>query len=158
MLGFSRELRCLSRPLTLADAPACADIHQAAFAHGWKAVDFEVLVAASSTIADGMVGERDDELLAICLSRRAVDEAEILSIAVALPVRRHGLATRLLNDHIENLRNAGVANLFLEVAEDNGAALSLYRKFGFQHVADRPAYYSRPGAPARGALVMRAAI
>ena len=44
----------------------------------------------------------------------------------------------------------GALKLYLEVAEDNYAAIAFYRSFDFQQVGVRSSYYSRPGGANRG--------
>ena len=50
-------------------------------------------------------------------------------------------------------RAGGARRLFLEVAQDNAAALALYTAAGFIQVGRRPGYYSRPDGSA-AALVL----
>ena len=38
---------------------------------------------------------------------------------------------------------------------ENAAALTLYRKLGFEQVGERKAYYARPGEAAASALILR---
>jgi ribosomal-protein-alanine N-acetyltransferase len=45
--------------------------------------------------------------------------------------------------------------LFLEVADDNPAALALYEGSGFEQAGRRRAYYARPDARRADALVLR---
>jgi ribosomal-protein-alanine N-acetyltransferase len=51
-------------------------------------------------------------------------------------------------------RASGAASLFLEVADDNVAALALYERLGFVTVGMRPNYYAR-GATSVAARTMR---
>ncbi|MDP3371055.1 MAG: ribosomal-protein-alanine acetyltransferase, partial [Brevundimonas sp.] len=48
----------------------------------------------------------------------------------------------------------GATRLFLEVAEDNMAALALYAGAGFVEAGRRPGYYARPHGRPRDALVL----
>ncbi len=89
------------------------------------------------------------------VSRRAADEAEILTITVAPARRGNGLATALLGSHISRLTALGVASLFLEVDENNKPALALYRRFGFAQVGRRPAYYSSADGSKANALILK---
>jgi [ribosomal protein S18]-alanine N-acetyltransferase len=66
------------------------------------------------------------------------DEAEILNIAVDPEWRRRGVGSALLNAVIERARG----EIFLEVAEPNTAAISLYRKLGWTDAGVRPGYYN----------------
>ncbi|MDT0574783.1 GNAT family N-acetyltransferase [Croceicoccus sp. F390] len=75
-----------------------------------------------------------------CLSRRVVDEEELLLIAVRPDQRRRGFGGRLLAHLLRTASEAGVTDLHLEMRADNPAA-SLYRAFGFVPVGGRSGYY-----------------
>ena len=89
------------------------------------------------------------------MSRRAGDEAEILSVAVAHARRGRGLARTLLDLHLRRLAGFGVRAVFLEVDEQNRPALRLYARAGFREVGRRPNYYPGDGGTAASALVLR---
>lgn len=130
------------------DAADLAAIHRSAFDDAWNAPAFEALLASP-----GVFGIRKGDA-GFILSRAAADEAEILTLAVRPEERRAGLGAALLAAATEWAEGLGCAALFLEVAEDNPAALALYRSAAFAEVGLRRAYYARPrGAVA--ALVMR---
>ena len=95
------------------------------------------------------------EAAGLAVARVAADEAEILSIVVARRMRRGGLATRLLGQLLSGLRQRGIRLVFLEVGEDNVAAIALYANFGFVAVGKRDAYYKRDDGSTPAALVMR---
>lgn len=58
--------------------------------------------------------------------------AFVTSVSV-LPARQgHGLASRLLQDCIADVRRAGFERVELEVDSHNAPAARLYRKFGFE--------------------------
>jgi len=141
------------RPLTTAAGARCAALHKASFASPWSILEFERLLTSSGVIADGAGAPGD--ISAFVLSRLAVDEAEILTIAVDPAARRSGLATALLAYHLSRLSQAGVARLFLEVDEANRPALALYRRYGFTEVGRRVGYYARPDGSRATALVLR---
>ncbi|MEM6932202.1 MAG: GNAT family N-acetyltransferase [Pseudomonadota bacterium] len=101
-----------------------------------------------------------DRALTDCLIviRIALDEAEILNLGVVPPARRKGLATRLLAKAEHEAAQLGVRKLFLEVAYDNEAALTLYDRNGFEQVGRRKGYYLRPDGSRADALVMQKAL
>ena len=74
------------------------------------------------------------------LSRRIVDEEELLLFAIAPEYRRRGLGDRLLSRFIDEAREQGAARIFLEMRAGNSADF-LYAKHGFQAVGLRPGYY-----------------
>ena len=67
----------------------------------------------------------------------APDEAELLNIGVAPGFRRRGVARAIL----EKLCQLARGPIFLEVAETNEAARSLYVKLGWVPVGTRAGYY-----------------
>jgi ribosomal-protein-alanine N-acetyltransferase len=78
---------------------------------------------------------------------------DVAAIAVAPDRRRGGLGRRLLDAALGVAKEQGAAELVLEVAADNPAALALYRSAGFQQIGHRAGYYARP-AGAQDALVL----
>ena len=79
-------------------------------------------------------------------------EAELEIIGVSAPCRRRGLALRLFAFLKDELRRAGVHEIYLEVRGSNQPALALYRVLGFAETGLRPRYYSHP---AEDAVTMR---
>ncbi len=75
------------------------------------------------------------------LCRGAADECELLSFGVQPTDRRRGIGSALLVAALDHATNAGAVAMFAEVAENNWAALNLYRCFGFLTVGHRPGYY-----------------
>ena len=135
------------------DAPQFAMLHAAAFQRGWSAEEFERLLIEPNVVADrAMAGSR---LAGFVLSRLAAEQAEILSIAVAVRDRRRGLASSLLDVHLNRLAGYGTRSLFLEVDERNIPARRLYAGFGFAQVGLRKSYYPQAGEETGAALVLR---
>ena len=81
------------------------------------------------------------EAIAYLAARRCAGEAEILRVVVVPSHRGRGIASRLLSAALEQLTREGTQDFFLEVREDNAAALSLYRKFSFRVLGRRSRYY-----------------
>jgi ribosomal-protein-alanine N-acetyltransferase len=141
------------RLLRPADATDCADLHATSFAHPWSSSEFEALLADSACFGDGTVDRA--KMTGFILSRRAADEAEVLTVVVASPARRKGCGRRLLAAHLARLAALGVAKVFLEVEEGNAAALALYRRFGFSVEGRRKNYYAMSDGGRGDALIMR---
>ena len=148
---FARAEPALS-PASTRDASALAAIHAASFNRGWSEQEFEQLLTDRSVVADRAASGRRN--VGFILSRRAADEAEILSVAVARAWRGRGLARRLLDMHLRRLAGFGLRAVFLEVDEDNAPARRLYARAGFREVGRRPGYYPQ-GKAAKAALVLR---
>jgi len=71
----------------------------------------------------------------------AAGEAHILNLCIDPSCRSHGYGERLLDEVLFRARTASVLEIFLEVRPSNETALALYKKKGFYHLSDRPAYY-----------------
>lgn len=140
-------------------APACAGIHAQSFAYSWTATDFETLLAARDVVGEAALVAawwgKSPGVAAFILSRLILDEAEILTIAVAPEFRRRGIGSALLAVHLATLAAQGVKALFLEVEAGNQAALALYAQFAFRQIGERKAYYRKAGGAAAAALVLR---
>lgn len=139
------------------DAQYLAALHaQGDFSHGWSLAEFEGFLADRSVLADVLCDpSRPDRLYGFVLSRRAGDEAEILTIILARAVRGRGWSRVLLSHHLAHLASAGVSTLFLEVEDGNLPARALYEAHGFSVIGKRPGYYRRPDGSSALALVMR---
>jgi len=92
------------------------------------------------------------------LGQVAADEAEIITLGVLKQYQRCGLARKLVEALVRAVAKAGASRLFLEVADDNTAAIALYGSSGFVEVARRKEYYARTNAPAADAIVMSLAL
>jgi [ribosomal protein S18]-alanine N-acetyltransferase len=137
----------------------CAKLHGASFAFGWSKIDFESYLADRHVIADGALSElgigRRPALWGMILSRLMPPDAEILTFAVD-PARRGGGVGRVLLDrHLMNLERGGARLVFLEVGDDNAAALALYEREGFKIIGRRENYYLRANGERHAAVTMR---
>jgi len=138
-----------------ADLPGLARIHAAAFAAPWTAHDIEVLSAEPGVLA--LVAE-DGPVRGFILARMAGEEAEILTLAVDPDMRRRGAGRALVLAAAAQTRLLGAGALFLEVAQDNPAALALYAGLGFEAAGRRTNYYARPDGGRIDALILRRAL
>ncbi|MBV1686637.1 GNAT family N-acetyltransferase [Novosphingobium sp. G106] len=79
------------------------------------------------------------------LSRHGFEEEELLLFAIDPAWRRRGLGLSLLREFADAARNRGARRLLLEMRRGNPAE-TLYRRFGFAPIGERPNYYrSRDG-------------
>lgn len=81
---------------------------------------------------------------AILLVSVVVDEAEILTLATHPNLQRKGYAQSILREMIADLQQTNIRSIFLEVSENNTAAISLYNKLGFKEISRRHNYYKTP--------------
>ena len=139
-------------PAVEAGAPVLAALHAASFEAPWSAASLAQALASSHAFA--LLASRGDTPVGFVLVQAAADEAEILTLAVDPPARRAGVAHALVEAAAATARAAGAQSLWLEVAEDNAAALALYTATRFETAGRRRGYYARPGG-AVDALMMR---
>jgi [ribosomal protein S18]-alanine N-acetyltransferase len=135
------------------DAAAIAALHAKSFRRGWSEEEIERLLVDSQVLCHRALAGRLH--VGFILSRRAADEAEILSIAVAPAWQGRGLAGRLLLLHLRRLAGLGIRAVYLEVDERNVPARRLYARAGFAEVGRRQGYYAQSGESGATALVLR---
>lgn len=140
-------------------ARSCAAIHAQAFPFPWSVAEFEALLAGRDIFAEAATVRTGwrcaPKLGGFILSRLVLDEAEVLTVAVAPRFRRRGMGGALLAAHVALLAARGAKTVFLEVEAANVAALALYGRYGFRQIGARKAYYRKPGGAAAEALVLR---
>lgn len=120
------------RSLTIDDSARICEIRKECFEDFWSEQDFSEML--SNHLYFGFVEENG-----FILCRKISNEIEIITFAVLHQARRNGIGRRLL-DTVINQCNDG-DTIFLEVAENNIAALNLYRSCGFLQIAIRKNYY-----------------
>ena len=92
------------------------------------------------------------------LLRAAADQGVILSIGVVPAARGAGRGSLLMDAALRRLAEAGAASAFLEVADDNADARTLYARLGFEGCGRRPAIYDRAGERRTDALILKRAL
>jgi len=133
-----------------------AALHGRCFATGWNAGAFAGLLESGFTDVLSWRSGGNAALAGFVLMRTVAGEGEILALCVDPAHRRGGAGRDLLNMALTHMLAHGAGEVFLEVAVDNRAALSLYRSAGFRTAGRRHNYYSGADQP-KDALVMRLA-
>jgi [ribosomal protein S18]-alanine N-acetyltransferase len=150
LLGPAAPVLAEARPH---DAAALSALHGASFRRGWSEDEMERLLIDPQVIAHRASLGR--AIAGFILSRRAADEAEILSVAVAAQHQGQGLARALLDLHLRRLAGLAIRNVFLEVDEQNAPARRLYNRAGFEVVGRREGYYQSGDGKVSTALILR---
>lgn len=120
-------------------AKALAQIHDLAFgAAAWSLMQIQDSLAQPSTVT--YAAYKESEIVGFIMLQESLEEAEVLTFAVAPTSQKKGIGEALLRHAIHNMRNKA---LFLEVAADNSAASNLYTKMRFVLMGRRPNYYKR---------------
>ena len=133
------------RRLTLSDdSEALARLHAGCFTSAWDAIDFETYLSRETDDVLGLFVK--NKLAGLSVLRTVVDQSDILTICIAKKYRRKGRAAFLLKASENMIARRGADIIFLDVAEDNPAAIALYRRAGYVQHGRRSGYYRRPDA------------
>lgn len=132
---------------------ALAELHALCFTtpRPWRAEEFAGLLEAQGTF---LISHTNG----FALGRIAGPEAELLTIAVHPDAQNAGHGSRLLDDLLCKATTLGAEDIFLEVAENNAAAIALYLKSGFSEVAKRKEYFKQISGPPLTALIFKYSI
>lgn len=127
-----------------------AEIHAASFVaqRAWSRDEIVALLEMPTTLQVA-VGEN-----AFALCQAIAGEAEVLTIAVHPDLQRQGLGQSCLSALIDAAETRKIENIFLEVSEENSAAIGLYKRAGFQITGRRKAYYKLADGTKRDAILM----
>jgi ribosomal-protein-alanine N-acetyltransferase len=87
------------------------------------------------------VAEMEGEVVAYGIVAMGAGEAHILNLCVHGDMRGRGVGRQMLRLLIERARQAGTAEVFLEVRPSNLLAIALYQSVGFVQVGLRKGYY-----------------
>ena len=120
------------------------DSFNPAYGEGWSRRQLADALALPTTHclligADGAAAV-DDRAVGFALSRRILDEVELLLFAIMPDFRGRGLGGALLTRFIDQSARSGAARIFLEARRDNPAT-RLYLAHGFSPVGVRQNYY-----------------
>ena len=128
--------------MTVGQIPAVAALERQCFSEPWSErtlmQELENPRAAFWTVSEG------ERLAGYVGMHRVLDEGYIANVAVDQAFRRQGLATALLQALLEEARAHKLSFVTLEVRKGNLAAISFYRKLGFQEVGRRKRFYTEP--------------
>ncbi len=140
-------------PGKMGDARELARIHALGFYRGWPVADFVTFLSDKATPVYVACDARR-RIAGFAIIRTVADEAELLSIAVESKWRSKGVGRALLQAVFADLMMSPARRMFLEVDENNSAAIALYRRLGFVTISSRKGYYTHPDGSAATALVM----
>lgn len=138
------------REMTLDDVDAVLAIENIAQPHPWTRGNFsDALKCGYHCVVD----EIEQEIVSYAVLMPVLDEAELLTIAVAKNQQRKGLGRAILQGQLHWARAQNMRRIFLEVRVTNLSAIALYRSLGFVDIGKRHGYY--PSAQGReDALLM----
>lgn len=127
------------RDMAEADLEAVLRIEREVHAHPWTLGNFSD--ALRSKYECKVYASETGEMLGYAVQMLAVDEAELLDIAIAAQHQRQGWGHKLLEEMMVLARRHGMRRMVLEVRASNVAAIGLYRRAGFADIGLRRDYY-----------------
>ena len=130
--------------------PQVAQLEKICFADPWS--EMSIAHELESIWSFWLVAVDGDELVGYVGSQSSIDEADIMNVAVNPGWRRQGVAEKLINGLVAQLKDRGIHALMLEVRVTNEPAIALYEKLGFVEVGRRKNYYRNPK---EDALILR---
>ena len=133
---------------TLSDVQAIMALEQGSIEHPWESKAIETLITDSNKTC--LIAELDGTIAAYVGAESVLDESNIGNIVTHKDYRGRGIATRLFNALLEELKEQGITKVFLEVEHDNAPAIALYEKSGFTKYGHRRDYYG----PGKDAVLM----
>lgn len=133
------------------DAKTLYQIHKACFPIYWKEAEIAEMLLTSGTRA---WVARLVEPVGMLITRSQFEQAEILTIGVLEEARGAGVAKEMMKKAHKKLVDSDVKKIFLEVAENNLAAIALYKGLGYAESGRRAAYYKQEDGTRTDALVM----
>lgn len=126
-------------PLEERHIAAVVAIEKASQSCPWSETSFRNEIAHERGVF--IVGELGSEVVGFAGQWLIVDEAHIITVAVAEPHRRQGFAEKLIVELLLTAKAKGASCATLEVRASNAAAQALYEKLGFADCGRRRNYY-----------------
>lgn len=142
------------------EAPSLAALMRRAFDPAYGEAWTEGQLVGALALPGGWLelAEIDGDLAGFTLTRRTLDEAELLLCAVEPVHRGHGLGRELLRRAMRGAASRRATSMFLEVRENNATARTLYEREGFVAVGRRRGYYLGSDGRRYDAITMRRAL
>jgi len=129
------------RRAVFGDVPKLAEIEKICFSEPWSEAVFKEFLGRNGSVV--LAAASEGTVVGYVTGAYVLDQADIYNIAVTADCRRKGVGDALLWEFFASLP-ADVKTVGLEVRESNGAAISMYKKNGFETVGMRKNFYSSP--------------
>jgi ribosomal-protein-alanine N-acetyltransferase len=136
------------RAMRPADVPAVMAIERAAFDTGWAPTAFERELSTNQMARYIVLARGEGEaetLIGFAGLWLMLDEAHVVTVALAPAERRRGLGRLLVHGLVTLAMESGMSVATLECRVSNDVARALYGRYGFYEVGMRKKYYSDNG-------------
>jgi len=128
------------------DIPEILEIERMSFTTPWSETAFFNEIHKHYSIK--RVAVLEGYIIGYTIANYIISEGHILNLAVHPDFRRRGIATVLVEEVLNGLREKGCKFSFLEVRASNIGAKKFYERFGFRVVGVRRNYYTFPNEDA----------
>ncbi len=123
------------------DVTRLAEIEKICFSEPWSEAVFKDFLGGNGSIV--LAAASEGTVVGYVTGAYVLDQSDIYNIAVADDHRRKGVGDALLREFFAALPDC-VKSVGLEVRESNLAAISMYKKNGFETVGMRKNFYISP--------------
>ena len=144
--------------LRLADVELVASLHGRCFFDAWDPKTISEILKMAGAFGLVSRGAGAQSISGFAIARVAAEECELLTLGVAPESRAIGFGAQLLQATMTRAVVEKAKWIFLEVSENNLAALRLYKSYGFVKVGNRPQYYENADGTRSDAYTMRVAL
>jgi len=145
------EDRFFIRRMRESDLAAVRVIEALSFSNPWSDNTFRGEIQNTSVSFPMVIVRRpgnpvvaDDEVVAYIIFWQIRDDVQVNNVAVHPDCRGLGLGEAMMRYAIARTRESGAAFMTLEVRQSNTAAVTLYKKLGFEIMGTRKNYYTKP--------------
>ncbi len=129
------------RRAAVEDVPRLAEIEKICFSAPWSEAVFKDFLGRNGSVV--LAAASEGIVMGYVTGAYVLDQSDIYNIAVTAEYRRKGVGDALLREFFAALPD-GVKSVGLEVRESNLAAISMYKKNGFEIVGMRKNFYASP--------------
>ena len=123
------------------EIPEICEIERECFSHPWS--EQSLRESFANPDVHFFVSREDGKIIGYISAEIILDEGYIMNIAVKPEFQGMGVGKALARHMIKHFKN-DLKFITLEVRASNVAAISLYKKMGFEYVGTRKNYYRNP--------------
>jgi ribosomal-protein-alanine N-acetyltransferase len=139
------EARFFIRRMRESDLAEVRTIETLSFPNPWSDNTFRGEIQNESISFPMVVVEKPGErVIGYIIYWHIREDVQVNNIAVHPDFRGRGIAEALMRHVIDKVRANGATFMTLEVRVSNDAAVTLYRKLGFEVLGTRKNYYTNP--------------
>jgi [ribosomal protein S18]-alanine N-acetyltransferase len=137
--------RFFIRRMKASDLPEVRSIETLSFSNPWSETTFRGELQNTSISFPLVVAHRPgDEVIGYIIYWHIGEDVQVNNLAVHPDFRGRGVAEALILHVVGKVRAAGATFVTLEVRPSNTAAVTLYKKLGFEVLGERKNYYTNP--------------